>query len=62
MSSNLWEDNVLVGADSGLMVQSFNRKDVVIYVKLRNYDLGDLSHSALEHLFTKYCVFYKEKQ
>lgn len=54
MSSNLWKDNVLVGSDSGLMVQSFNRKDIVIYVKLRNYDLGDQSRSALEHLFTKY--------
>lgn len=62
MSSNLWKDNVVVGSDSGLMVQSFNRKDIVIYVKLRNYDLGDQSHSALEHLFTKYCVFYTEKQ
>lgn len=54
MSSNLWKDNVVVGSDSGLMVQSFNRKGIVIYVKLRNYDLGDQSRSALEHLFTKY--------
>lgn len=36
------------------MVQSFNRKDIVIYVRLRNYDLGDQSRTALEHLFTKY--------
>lgn len=54
MSSNLLKDNFLVGSDGCLMVQSFNRKDIVIYVKLRNYDLGDQSRSALEHLFTKY--------
>lgn len=36
-----------MGADCGLMVQSFNRKDTVIYVNLRNLDLGDQSHSAL---------------
>lgn len=46
-----------MGADSVLMVQSFNRKDMLIYVKLRNsYDLGDQSHTALGHLFTKLCL------
>lgn len=45
-----------MGADSVLMVQSFNRKDMLIYVKLRNYDLGDQSHTALRHLFTKLCL------
>lgn len=45
-----------MGADSVLMVQSFNRKDMLVYVKLRNYDLGDQSHTALGQLFTKLCL------
>lgn len=38
-------------------MQSFNRKDMLIYVKLRNsYGSGDQSHTALGHLFTKLCL------